>query len=467
MDDSANSQPQPANDRPPTDVVERPSALERTMMRPAPEAVEAQPASGGSIARYPFRDVAGRHAMMEAGKVPFAPGLTAPAAVSHFATISGESPVEADREHLGWLCYSVGANPPAPDAVEHLIEFDGCLVHWRHERGISAYTVVQRQPSGGAFVAPALDALPEDWLTGLNGERLFGLHIFFEESTGPERNRAALARLFGRDDYLGCAIAGGRGQLWADWHGDSDGFPRVLLRDAGMGSREAGRMITELIRLERARVMGLASYSALLPLAEQLSVWEQRMVPADGDMLPDAEAAQAVREGLAAHHADRAALSAALVDRLDSNVADAALDALDIQRLSGLMSLHDFIGHSLAETGGELARWAARLDALADSLEMATAQAAAEDRQRQAEAMQLQTAVAARTAQAQVQNRRLVRVLGLAALTAIFAYLGQLVGEGLAAAGIVGDAGLISITAVPIALVAAYALLFMGGKRQP
>ncbi|MBV6632984.1 MAG: DUF3422 family protein [Alphaproteobacteria bacterium] len=459
MDDSANPQPQPANDRPPATLA--PEVPTRAVMRPA-ETVEAEAVSEGAN-RYPFRDVQGRAAMLAAGDVPFAPGLSAPAAVSHFATVSGDSPVEADREHLGWLCYSVGANPPAPDATEHVVEFNGCLVHWRFDRGISTYTVVQRQAEGGAFASHALDALPEDWLTGLNGERLFGLHLFFEESTGPERNRAALARLFGRDDYLGCAVAGGRGQLWADWHGDADGFPRILLRDAGLGSREAGRMVVELIRLEHARVMSLAAHSALLPLAGQMAAWEQRMAPAQGDLLPDAEAAQTVREGLAAHHADRAALAAALVD---GDVAQAALAALDTQRLPGLMSLSDFIGHTLAGLTRDLKQWSARLAVLTESLELALAQSAAEDRQRQAEAMQLQTAVAARTAQAQVQNRRLVRVLGLAGLTAIFAYLGQLVGEGLAAAGIVGDAGLISITAVPLALMAAYALLFMGGKGQ-
>ncbi|MEM6903694.1 MAG: DUF3422 family protein [Pseudomonadota bacterium] len=456
MDDHAQNQPQPANDRPPAATDPDGAALIGT--QPA-VATHGSTATAGDVgARYPFRDVAGRAEMLASGDVPYAPSLSAPSAVSHFATVSGESPVEADREHLGWLCYSVGANPPPPEASEHVIEFHGTLVHWRYDRGISAYTVVTRQPAGGAFAGHALDALPEDWLAGLSGERLFGLHIFFEEATGPERNRASLARLFGRDDYMGCAVAGGRGQLWADWQGDSDGFPRLLVRDAGMGAREAGRVVMDLIRLEQARIMSLAAHAALVPFARQLAAWEQRMLPTDGDTLPDAEAAQTVRAGLAIHHGDRAALAAALAD---GDVVEAALGALATDRLPGLLSLSDFVGHSLASLFRDFEQWSARLQVLGESLDLALAQSAAEDRQRQAEAMQLQTAVAARTAQAQVQNRRLVKVLGLAGLTAIFAYLGQLVGEGLAAAGLVGDAGLVSITSIPIALVVAYALLFM------
>jgi uncharacterized membrane-anchored protein len=413
--------------------------------------------------RYPFRNHPLMAAAFYAGRIPFAAALKPPVAISHFATLSADAPLEADREHLGWLCYSVGATPPAVDADEHVVEFKGHLLHWRHEAGVSAYTVVRRTPSGDAFAENALDGLPEDWMSGLNGERLFGLHLFYEEATGPERNRASLARLFGRDDYIGCEIGGGVARLWADWRGDADGFPRVLLRDAGMTPREAGRVVTDLIRFERSRMSALMHHVRLQSLGEELASWEMRLHPLDGETIVDAEAVVAVRHGLAAHHDDRVALATCVEHE---RAAMAALSAIGESRVQGLMPLADFLGHSLAATHRDLRDWAERLELIERSLDRVERELEADDRLRLAEALQVQTSVMARTAQQQLQNRRLVSVLGFVGLTAALAYLGQLIGDGLAAAGLVGDAGLISISAVPVALVAAYGLIY-GLARRP
>jgi len=202
-----------------TDAYARPVSTSAPSARSAPVA-DDQP-------RYPFRDNALLADAIEAGRLPFAPALTAPCAVSHFATINDSAPIEADREHLGWLCYSVGAPPPPTDATEHTVEFEGFLVHWENHGPISAYTIIRRQVQGQAFDQLALDGLPEDWLAGLNGVRLFGMHLFYEESTGPERNRAALARLFGRDNYIGTMIAGGKAYLWADSQSGPSWFTEI------------------------------------------------------------------------------------------------------------------------------------------------------------------------------------------------------------------------------------------------
>ena len=429
-----------------------------------PHGPETRPDGVGGAApagRYPFRDHALRAEAFDGGAVPFAAALKPPAAISYFATYSGAPSLEADREHLGWLCYSVGAVPPPVDADEHVVEFRGYLLHWRYQQGVSAYTVVQRAPEGDALTGNALDGLPEDWLSGLNGERLYGLHVFYEEATGPERNRAALARLFGRDDYLGCDVAAGAGHIWADWRADADGFPRILLRDNGMTAREAGRVVADLIRFERARMSALIHHARLQVLAEQLTIWEQRLRPEPDEQAIDAEAVAAVRYGLAGCHEDRVALATCVEHE---RAALTALAALGERRVAGLLPLADFLGHSLATTHRDLRDWSERLDLLERALDRAERQLEADDRARLAEALQVQTAVMARTAQQQLQNRRLVRVLALAGLTAVFAYIGQLIGNGLAAAHLVGSAGLIGMTAIPLALLAAYALLSVGLK---
>lgn len=411
---------------------------------------------------YPFRDNALLGAAIAAGQLRFAPSLNAPCAVSHFATVNNAAPIEADREHLGWLCYSVGAPPPPPDATEHTVEFEGFLVHWENRGAISAYTVVQRNVKGQAFDQLALNGLPEDWLAGLNGVRLFGLHLFYEEATGPERNRASLARLFGRDGYIGTSVAGGKGLLWADWSQADDGFPRILLRDAGLGARTAGRLVMDLVRFEAARMTALTEHARLQALGAQMAVWEQRLQPESGQPSVDAEDVAIVRAGLVRHHADRVALAAC--DAFEQ-AARTALVAIDEQRVPGLMPLGDFLGHSLEAVNQDLRQWMARLDLIEGELAKADRHLERDDRGKLTEALQVQTAVMARTAQSQRQNRRLFQMLGFIGLTTAFAFLGQIIGNGLAAAGVVSEPGIVSITAIPVGLLAAYGIIYFSGAK--
>ncbi|MEO0391751.1 MAG: DUF3422 family protein [Pseudomonadota bacterium] len=411
---------------------------------------------------YPFRDNPLLPEAIAAGRMPFAPALSAPASISHFATLNDTAPVEADREHLGWLCYSLSAPPPAPDATQHTIEFDQILVHWENYGPISTYTVVDRRGSGGAFTAAALDALPEDWLSGLTGIRMFGLHVYFEETNGPERNPASLARLFGRDDYIGASLAGGKARVWADWHQD-DGFPKLLLRDDGLSPRQAGRLVMDLVRFEASRMAALTEHARLRRLDRQLAVWEQRLQPDSDQTAADSEAITIVRAGLLSHYRERLALS--ICDEYEE-AARVALHAVEEGRLPGLVPLSDYLGHSMEGVHQDISQWRERFALIERELERAEARLERDDRDQLTEAIQLQTAVMARTVQAQTQNRRLFQLFGLVGLTTAFGFIARLMADGLTSLGLVESPALVSLIGLPVALLLAYALVFGTGSKR-
>ncbi len=411
---------------------------------------------------YPFRDNPLLPAALAAGRLPFAPAIQAPACISHFATINDTAPVEADREHLGWLCYSLSAPPPAPDATQHTIEFDHFTVHWENYGPISTYTVVNRQPSGGAFASAALDALPEDWLSGLTGVRLFGLHVHYEETNGPERNPASLARLFGRDDYIGATLAAGKARVWGDWD-QEDGFPKLLIRDDGLTKRQAGRLVMDLIRFEASRMAALTEHARLRNLDRQLAIWEHRLEPEAEQSSADAEAITTVRAGLLSHYRERIALS--ICDEYEQ-AAQVALVALDESRLPGLVPLSDYLGHSLEGVHQDISQWRERFSLIERELERAEGRLERDDRDQLAEAIQVQTAVMARTAQAQTQNRRLLQIMGVVGLTVGFGFLSRLFADGLAAIGLIQAPELLALVGLPVGFLAAYALIFGTGSKR-
>ena len=129
------------------------------------------------------------------------------------------------------------------------------------------------------------------------------------------------------------------------------------------------------------------------------------------------------------------------------------------------MPLGDFLGHSLEAVNQDLRQWMVRLDLIEGELAKADRHLERDDRGKLTEALQVQTAVMARTAQSQRQNRRLFQMLGFIGLTTAFAFLGQIIGNGLAAAGVVSEPGIVSITAIPVGLLAAYGIIYFSGAK--
>ena len=388
------------------------------------------------------------------------PAVMSPCIISYLAMETDSKSIEADREHLGWLCYSVGAPPPDPTSLVHEIDIRGIRLRWERQPELATYIVTRPGMMEDAFASTALAVLPPDWVAGLPGRLLVGLSIQIEESNGPERSPAALTRLFGGDAYQGITLGGG-GLLWSDWRPGDDGLVRILVRNLRLNDRELGRVVTRLCQIESARMRILARSQYLQQAEIPLMTLERKI----RDLMTAGAAAADPEDDL--ERADLLMVLARdlekLADRLpDSGASDAdlarcaeAIENLREGRIEGLPMLAETVlpdCRRAAASGNQI------ITRLADARNLlAQMSVAAQTRASLMIAEQNRDLVA-------IQGRMLQRqsvghtVIVLAAMPmSAYALVGlaDILGKALAAAGLPVDGALIAASMLPFAVLGA------------
>ena len=193
--------------------------------------------------------------------------LRPPLRATHLAMLSGEAAGPQERAHVAELCARFDAPLPSPDAVLHSVDLGPFHLKWERHTEFSAYTVFRAGCSDAApFAEPAISALPADWLAGLEGERLVGLHFAVLAVGQKEPDQASLTEAFGVTAFAGAEMAGGLARAWTDFRTQGDGWGRMILYDAGMSERQTGRMVQRLAEIETYRILALLA----LPLARSV-----------------------------------------------------------------------------------------------------------------------------------------------------------------------------------------------------
>ncbi|HSK41575.1 MAG TPA: DUF3422 domain-containing protein, partial [Arenibaculum sp.] len=180
--------------------------------------------------------------------------LRAPQTVTHLAMLSGERADDAEREHLARLCARAAVAPPSPSATHYAGDFGPFRLKWERHTEFSTWTVFRTASPDGAMTERAIHAVPEDWLGGLPGERLVGIHLALMPPEAPLVSQDGLASAFGSDNYVGGRMAGGAARAWTDFRIHGDGFSRVVVCDHGLGDRQAGRLVQRLLEIETYRM---------------------------------------------------------------------------------------------------------------------------------------------------------------------------------------------------------------------
>lgn len=286
-----------------------------------PGPVSAQGNSLQGVPEHPAR----RSRLAVPGALSIA-AVPSPCVIGYVAMETDASSIEADREHLGWLCYSVGAPPPDSNALVHEVDIRGIRLRWERQPEVATYIVTRPGMMEDAFTANALAALPADWVAGLPGRLLVGLSILIEESSGPERSPAALTRLFGSDAWHGITLGGGLGLLWSDWRPGEDGLIRLLIRNLRLNDRELGRMVARFCQIESGRMRILARSQYLQQAEAPLIALERKI----RDLLAAGASAADPEDDLA-----RADIFAGLsrdLEKLADRLPDAAANEADLLR---------------------------------------------------------------------------------------------------------------------------------------
>lgn len=189
--------------------------------------------------------------------------LTTPVRATVLAMLSGEQAADRERRHLEALCDWGGTARPAAGATHFSASFGSFRLKWERHTEFSTWSVFRTGAFAEPFADPALNALPRDWLAGLPGELMVGIHVAVLGPDSPMPAGGQLAAVFGSETYIGSQVAGGAATVWTDLRIHGDGFSRVLVADRSMTVRQAGRTVQRLMEIETYRVLALLA----LPLA--------------------------------------------------------------------------------------------------------------------------------------------------------------------------------------------------------
>jgi uncharacterized membrane-anchored protein len=191
--------------------------------------------------------------------------LTAPLRSSYLALLTTIDTADDEREHITALCTRNGVNPPAAGADHFSNDLGIFRLRWERHTEFSTYNFLHAAPFDAPFDDAPIKRVPTEWLGNLPGEVLTAVHVALEPSRKPVRTVDELSALFVADTLVGSNVLANAAMAFTDFQIHADGFSRILIHDATLVSRQAGRLVQRLLDLETYRMMALLA----LPLARE------------------------------------------------------------------------------------------------------------------------------------------------------------------------------------------------------
>jgi uncharacterized membrane-anchored protein len=299
--------------------------------------------------------------------------LGVPLVLSHLALLTPEGPA-ASREHLVALLRSRHLPLPATDASHLSTDLGGGLrLRWEQHTEFQTYTF-WRTPSQAPedFDSTALQAAPQDWLAGLPGQWLVGLHLLALQAPRGDDGEAAMARVrdtLDEESLVGAGVMDGQVEVFTDFRLHADGQARWLLMLPShaplVNPRRLGRGVQRLLEIETYRMMALLGLPVAREVGSALRHAERDLAEVAGQIrsASQAQEPELLRrltslagevEGLYARTHARFSASAAYFELIQRRIAELAEE-----RIHGLQTLGEFMDRRLAPAMQTCA-WAAR-----------------------------------------------------------------------------------------------------------
>ena len=305
--------------------------------------------------------------------------LRPPVRASHIAMLHTEADAMRDRRHVAALCESHGLPVPNEGATHHSADFGAFRLKWERHSEFATYTFFRGGEFTDPFARPAINRVSEEWLADLPGELLVAVNVAVEHRDAPERSIADLGEFLASDSLAGSRMAGGNAVAWTDFRLHEDGFGRIIVRDVGLGSRQAGRLVQRLLEIETYRIMALRT----LPLAREageeitdaagkLNEITERMPEIEGledeKVLLDHLTRLAARlERLASRNSYRFSAAAAYYALVETRVGE-----LREERIEGLQTIDEFMDRRMLPAMRTCQSTASRQDRLAERVARTT-----------------------------------------------------------------------------------------------
>jgi uncharacterized membrane-anchored protein len=172
--------------------------------------------------------------------------LTAPVRISYLALLSASANRDAERAHIASLAADFGVKPPAPNAIHYSADFGRFRLKWERHSEFARYKFIIPGATEDPFSDPPIQKLPADWVAGLSGQIMVATHAALLPQPGLTDYDAISERFFAGNPLVGAGIAGGAAVALTDFRIRPDGFSRLLVLDATLRPRQAGRLMAQL-----------------------------------------------------------------------------------------------------------------------------------------------------------------------------------------------------------------------------
>ncbi|MFM8330928.1 MAG: DUF3422 family protein [Candidatus Methylumidiphilus sp.] len=207
--------------------------------------------------------------------------LNPPEQVSYIALLVDKEARARELAHLRSLCAHYQA--PAPDSLdskEFYVDCGAFRLKMELHAEFTHYKFLRQTAFSAPFADPVIATLPADWLEGLPGKLLIGVHVAIVDAgqAGMDLALEALPQYFDGNRLVGGKIAGGNGAAYSDFMIHDDGFSRLLIVNDGFAPGQGGRCMQRLLEIETYRMMALLGLPVARAILPQLPEADRQLV---------------------------------------------------------------------------------------------------------------------------------------------------------------------------------------------
>ncbi len=192
--------------------------------------------------------------------------LRPPQRLSYLAMLSDPSFGDVEWRGVRDLAHQFGKSLPTKFANHCRIDLGPFQLTWERHAEFARYTIVAPDDGSAPFESPALELLPEAWISGLPGQLVQATHGVIRPARSRKLDFDGIAQdYFDGNTLVGALIGGDAGLALTDFRVRADGFTRLLIEDRSMTSRQAGRYVQRILEIDTYRILALMA----LPVAQQ------------------------------------------------------------------------------------------------------------------------------------------------------------------------------------------------------
>ena len=240
----------------------------------------------------------------------------------------------------------------------------------------STYTFYCGAPFETPFANTAIDHVPQEWLASLPGQVIAATHVALEDKQRPKRGLKELSQLFASNTVIGSEMAAGNAVAWTDNQIHADGFGRILIKDVGLRSRQAGRLVRRLLEIETYRILAMLPVPMMRSYIPDLERFDQRLAKLtenntkledEQNLLKDITQLAAEIERISAKTSQRFNASSMYYDIVKLRISE-----LREKRIQGLQMFQEFMEQRLSPAMGTCALVNKKLESLSIRVERAS-----------------------------------------------------------------------------------------------